>query len=82
MPGAACRGGQRESKQPCLVLSARIDQQLPGLGLGGWKTDCLMGIGFLFGVMKVFYSQIVVMVVQHSNVLKATEIYMANFTSV
>lgn len=36
-----------------------------GGGVGGIGSDCLMGMGFSFGVMKIFWNQIAVTVTQH-----------------
>lgn len=40
-------------------------QELGGGGVGGIGSDCLMGMGFSFGVMKIFWNQIAVTVTQH-----------------
>lgn len=40
-----------------------------GWGLGEMGSDCLLGTGFPFGVMEIFWNQIAV------NVLNTTEFY-------
>ena len=45
--------------------SQKVKQRLPkagGMGEGGY---CLMGMEFLFGIMKKFWKQIVGMIAQH-----------------
>ena len=44
--------------------SQKVGERLPGAGGGGMGNDHLMGTKVLLGVMKMFQSQAVVMVVQ------------------
>ena len=39
-------------------------------GKGSMKNDCLIVTGFLFGLMKIFWNQIVVMVIQPCECIK------------
>lgn len=38
-------------------------------------SDCLIGMEFLFGAMKMFWNWIMVTVAQTANILNATELY-------
>ena len=42
------------------------------LGVEEIGSDCLMGIGFSFGVMKIFWDLVVVMTAKQCNVLNVT----------
>lgn len=41
----------------------------------GKRSDCLMGTGFPFEVIRVFWNLVGVMVAQLKNVLNATDLY-------
>ena len=51
----------------------KADQWLPGAGSGGsgMNSDCLMGTGFLFVMLKMFWNQILVMVAQYCECTKS-----------
>jgi len=44
----------------------KADWRLPGLGQGQMRSCCVMGKELSFGVMKMFWNVIKVMVTQHT----------------